>query len=142
MPLTISKEQFENVLRNVSSIYPLQCVGAGVGLGAAAGLNLQVINTQQQYDEATMANEIQKIDSVHDFGSTRGNNLATDNITKVKAVVNSNVVYYSYNQMTLSFIQKYSFHNVPEIGVHQSKIFPYSCFQILAILALLHYNVR
>ena len=113
MPLTISKEQFENVLRNVSSIYPLQGVGAGVGLGAAAGLNLQVINTQQQYDEATMANEIQKIDSVHDFGSTRGNNLATDNITKVKAVVNSNVVYYSYNQMTLSFIQKYSFPNVP-----------------------------
>ena len=49
-------------------------------------------------------NQIQKLDSVHDFGGTRGNNLATDSISKNRATSE-----YAYNQMRLSFIQKYSF---------------------------------
>jgi hypothetical protein len=55
--------------------------------------------------------QIQKMDSVHDFGGTRGNNLATDSITKRRD--NNN---YAYDQMRLSFIQKYSFGN-GNIGV-------------------------
>jgi hypothetical protein len=53
--------------------------------------------------------QIQKLDSVHDFGGSRGNNLATDSLSKRRDHVNQN---YCYNQMTLSFIQKYSFTNI------------------------------
>lgn len=56
-------------------------------------------------------NQIQKFDSVHDFGSTRGNNLATDVISKSKEAGNP----YAYDQMRLSFIQKYSFNNNPAL---------------------------
>lgn len=59
----------------------------------------------ENYDEENMSNEVQKIDSVHDFGSTRGNNLATDSVSKIK----DNSTTYAYNAMTLFFIQKYSF---------------------------------
>ena len=37
--------------------------------------------------------QIQKFDSVHDFGSTRGNNLATDSISKSKDTGNSSGNY-------------------------------------------------
>jgi len=53
--------------------------------------------------------QIQKLDSVHDFGGSRGNNLATDSLSKRRDNQNQN---YCYNQMTLSFIQKYSFTNI------------------------------
>jgi len=56
-------------------------------------------------------NQIQKLDSVHDFGGTRGNNLATDSINKNRATSN-----YAYNQMRLSFIQKYSFPEESDLG--------------------------
>jgi hypothetical protein len=59
-------------------------------------------------DENTMINQIQKLDSVHDFGGTRGNNLATDTLSK-KREDSSNSFYY--DQMRLYFIQKYSFNN-------------------------------
>ena len=55
-------------------------------------------------DEETMLNQLQKLDTVHDFGTTRGNNLAKDAVTRVK-----DSMYYSYNSMRLFFIQKYSF---------------------------------
>ena len=51
--------------------------------------------------------QIQKLDSVHDFGGTRGNNLATDTITKMRETDDP----FSFEQMRLSFIQKYSFNN-------------------------------
>lgn len=53
-----------------------------------------------------LLNQLQKLDSVHDFGDTRGNSLATDSVTKNRE--NGN---YMCDQMVLSFIQKYSFPN-------------------------------
>jgi hypothetical protein len=55
--------------------------------------------------------QIQKLDTIHDFGGSRGNNLATDTITRVKDVfltlsTDSN---YSYNQMIYYHILKHSF---------------------------------
>jgi hypothetical protein len=63
-----------------------------------------IISTPPLTDENNPINQIQKLDSVHDFGGTRGNNLATDSINKNRETSN-----YAYNQMRLSFIQKYSF---------------------------------
>lgn len=51
-------------------------------------------------------NQIQKLDSVHDFGGSRGGNLATDTITKSR-----DSGAFCYDQMILSFIQKYSFQD-------------------------------
>jgi hypothetical protein len=58
-------------------------------------------------NENIMVNEIQKLDSVHDFGGTRGNNLATDALSKKR---DDNATFF-YDQMRLFFIQKYSFDN-------------------------------
>lgn len=58
-----------------------------------------------------MVNQIQKLDSVHDFGSSRGNNLATDALSKQREQP-----LFSYNQMILFFIQKYSFQNNRELS--------------------------
>jgi len=67
--------------------------------------------------------QIQKLDSVHDFGGSRGNNLATDSLSKKKNTNNNN---YSYNQMTLSFIQNYSFTNIiPSIEIQNFSSFSY-----------------
>lgn len=55
-------------------------------------------------DEETMLNQLQKLDTVHDFGTTRGNNLSKDALSRVK-----DSIFYSYNSMRLFFIQKYSF---------------------------------
>ena len=70
------------------------------GIKKILSLNLSFGNT----DEETMSNEIQKLDIVHDFGTTRGNNLAKDSLSIVKYTAD-----YSYNSMRLFFIQKYSF---------------------------------
>ena len=67
--------------------------------------------------------QIQKLDSVHDFGGSRGNNLATDSLSKKRNGANPN---YSYDQMTLSFIQKYSFTGVvPSIDIQDFSSFSY-----------------
>jgi len=73
-----------------------------------------------------MINEIQKLDSVHDFGDSRGNSLATDGITKNRDA-NTN---FAYNQMRLSFIQKYSFNSnsqlekeIPPINIQNFSAF-------------------
>ena len=72
--------------------------------------------------------QIQKFDSVHDFGSTRGNNLATDSISKSKDTGNP----YAYDQMRLSFIQKYSFplgtplgRQIPDINIQNYSNFSF-----------------
>jgi hypothetical protein len=58
--------------------------------------------------------QIQKLDTIHDFGGSRGNNLATDTITRIKdALISignfSSDSNYSYNQMIYYHILKYSF---------------------------------
>jgi len=88
--ITITKKKFDEYLQNINSINELSLVLGG-------------------NDENVMSNEVQKIDSVHDFGSTRGNSLATDGVTKIRDYPNA----YAYNPMTLYFIQKYSFPIVP-----------------------------
>uniref|UniRef100_A0A6C0JIP8 Uncharacterized protein n=1 Tax=viral metagenome TaxID=1070528 RepID=A0A6C0JIP8_9ZZZZ len=75
-------------------------------------------------DGITMVNQIQKLDSVHDFGGSRGNNLATDALSKSRDSVN-----FSFNQMILFFIQKYSFNNnnlkIQEIPIQNFSNFSY-----------------
>ena len=75
-------------------------------------------------NESEMTNEIQKLDSVHDFGGTRGHNLATDALSK-KRDGND----YFYDQMRLFFIQKYSFNNlalgIPNIPIQNFSSFSY-----------------
>ena len=88
--ISLSKQDFIRYIKNIDELRDLSLSFGNI-------------------DEASMSNEVQKIDSVHDFGSTRGNNLATDALTKVKEFPN----FYCYNQMRLFFIQKYSF---PSIG--------------------------
>jgi hypothetical protein len=75
-------------------------------------------------DENTMINQIQKLDSVHDFGGTRGNNLATDTLSKKREDI-SNSFYY--DQMRLFFIQKYSFNN-PSLNINYIPIQNFSNF--------------
>ena len=58
-----------------------------------------------------MVDQIQKLDSVHDFGGSRGNNLATDALSKQR-----DKPLFSYNQMILFFIQRYSFQNNPALS--------------------------
>jgi hypothetical protein len=71
-----------------------------------------------------LISQIQKLDSVHDFGGTRGNNLATDTITKRR-----DNGEYSYDQMRLSFIQKYSFDSlksdIPDIPIQEVSNFSF-----------------
>jgi hypothetical protein len=75
-------------------------------------------------DTINMVNQIQKLDSVHDFGGSRGNNLATDALSKSR-----DSPYFSFNQMILFFIQKYSFNNntlnIQEIPIQNFSNFSY-----------------
>jgi hypothetical protein len=56
-----------------------------------------------------MITQIQKLDSIHDFGDTRGSHIGTDAVRKITG----NIAEYSCNQMTLSFIQEFSFPTDP-----------------------------
>lgn len=75
-------------------------------------------------DENIMINQIQKLDSVHDFGGTRGNNLATDTLSKKRGDDNN----FYYDQMRLFFIQKYSFNNNPDLNITPIPIENFSNF--------------
>lgn len=48
--------------------------------------------------------QIQKLDTIHDFGNTRGHSIACDTVTFKRSSDK-----YTYDQMRLSFLQKYSF---------------------------------
>ena len=87
--------------------------------GNFSNINLS-LNPYDDDNETTMVNQIQKLDSVHDFGGTRGNNLATDALSKKRG---ENTFYY--DQMRLSFIQKYSFPSTPTIPIQEFSIFSY-----------------
>jgi hypothetical protein len=95
--------------KNCTSFPPGTITDGDGNVVTLADMNRQNINPIPQ---------IQKLDSVHDFGGTRGNNLATDAITKSR--VNGE---FTYDQMRLSFIQKYSFNNpalavrIPDINI-------------------------
>jgi hypothetical protein len=87
--------------------------------GNFSNVNLS-LNPNDSNNETTMVNQIQKLDSVHDFGGTRGNNLATDALSKKRG---ENDFYY--DQMRLSFIQKYSFPSMSTIPIQDFSIFSY-----------------
>ena len=79
-------------------------------------------------DTINLIKQIQKLDSVHDFGGTRGNNLATDYLSKSKESGEP----FAYDQMRLSFIQKYSFSNnnllqneIPDIPIQNYSNFAF-----------------
>jgi hypothetical protein len=59
--------------------------------------------------EDEMINQIQKLDSIHDFGGSRGSNIACDAIS-----LDRTTGKYIFNSMRMSYIQKYSFEN-PQI---------------------------
>jgi hypothetical protein len=76
--------------------------------------------------EDVMLTEIQKIDSIHDFGGTRGGHLATDTITQ-----NRDKTAFFYDQMRLFYIQKNSFSvkSVPAyLGIPPIKMENFSIF--------------
>lgn len=79
--------------------------------------------------EADMLTQIQKLDSIHDFGSSRGSNIATDLITKRKSDT-----AYIYNSMRMTYIQKYSFNNGP-IGIQDIPIINFSSLSYPGVAA-------
>jgi len=88
-------------------------------------VNSQYILVQINNQAINIPEQIQKLDSVHDFGGSRGNNLATDSLSKRRDNPNQN---YCYNQMTLSFIQRYSFTNtniIAPINIQSFSSFSY-----------------
>ena len=56
--------------------------------------------------EDEMINQIQKLDSIHDFGGSRGSNIASDAIS-----LDRTTGKYIFNSMRMSYIQSYSFEN-------------------------------
>jgi len=79
--------------------------------------------------EPDMLTQIQKLDSIHDFGSSRGSNIATDLITKQKSDT-----AYIYNSMRMTYIQKYSFNNLP-IGIQDIPIINFSALSYPGVAA-------
>lgn len=67
--------------------------------------------------EDTMISQIQKLDSIHDFGGSRGSNIACDTITLNR--VNKNFIY---NAMRMTYIQQCSFDSQPPVPAIMANI--------------------
>jgi hypothetical protein len=72
--------------------------------------------------EDTMLTEIQKLDSIHDFGGSRGSNIACDMIN-----FDRSSRQWVYNAMRMTYIQQCSF-NSPDIGISNIPIINFSAF--------------
>ena len=72
--------------------------------------------------EDTMLTEIQKLDSIHDFGGSRGSNIACDMINFDRTSRK-----WVYNAMRMTYIQQCSFQN-PDIGIVDIPIINFSAF--------------
>ena len=71
-------------------------------------INLTITDGINWITPENIVSSKQLIDSVHDFGGSRGNNLATDSITLIRGGDN-----WKANSLLLYFIQKYSFSTIP-----------------------------
>ena len=76
--------------------------------------------------EEIMLTEIQKLDSIHDFGGSRGSNIACDMINFDRSSGK-----WAYNAMRMTYIQQCSFNSQvsqPDIGIQDIPIINFSAF--------------